>query len=377
MKKIILLPLAVLFCATASIFSQTVTTFTDGTPDDAITLDSNGNIYCSNYVGDTVFKFTPSGEMSAFITGLNTPNGLAFNSNQELYVCDGQGNTIYKYDIDGNQLASYPVTGHPSGIVKSFNDDSMIFTLYTGNLIKKLNTDGTITDVSSAPELSGPVGIVYDENGALFVGNYNNRIIYKVLVNGDLEYLTQLPTEGGSYPNLGFITYGQGKLWGTVMGNDKIYSINPNVVDDYTLFAGSTQGNMDGDINQATFNIPNGIYFDEAEGTMYVTDFGSKNLRIISDIVLSANDFELKKNSIQLYPNPSNGILNVKLDLNGASTYSLNIYNLLGRKLFSTDENVDSSIISKILNIDFLNSGVYFVKVNVDGNEIVKQFVKK
>lgn len=376
MKKIILLPLAALFFATASIFSQTVTTFTDGTPDDAIALDSNGNIYCSNYVGDTVFKFTPSGEMSAFITGLNTPNGLAFNSNQELYVCDGQGNTIYKYDIDGNQLASYPVTGHPSGIVKSFDDDSMIFTLYTGNQIKKLNTDGTITDVSSAPELSGPVGIVYEENGTLFVGNYNNRIIYKVLVNGDLEYLTQLPTEGGSYPNLGFITYGQGKLWGTVMGNDKIYCINPNVVDDYTIFAGSTQGSMDGDINQATFNIPNGIYFDEAEGTMYVTDFGSKNLRIISDIVLSASDEVLKKNSFQLYPNPSDGILNIKLDLNGASTYSLNIYNLLGQNLFSSDEVAEGSIISKTLSVDFLNSGVYFIKVSVDGNEITKQFVR-
>ncbi len=94
MKMNTLTLLLALFVAT-SIFAQTVTTFSDGTPDDAIAIDSNGNIYCSNYIGDTIFKFTPTGEVSSFVMGLNTPNGLAFNSNEELYVCDGQQNTIY------------------------------------------------------------------------------------------------------------------------------------------------------------------------------------------------------------------------------------------------------------------------------------------
>ena len=33
-----------------SAFSQTVTTFTGGTPDDALVLDDNGNIYCWKYI---------------------------------------------------------------------------------------------------------------------------------------------------------------------------------------------------------------------------------------------------------------------------------------------------------------------------------------
>jgi sugar lactone lactonase YvrE len=376
MKKIGLPILIALFCATASIFSQTVTTISAGTPDDAIAMDSNGNIYCSNYVGDTVFKFTPTGDMSAFITGLNTPNGLAFNSNQELYVCDGQGNTIYKYDIAGNQLASYPVTGHPSGVVKSFEDDSMIFTLYSGNGIRKLDTDGTITNVSSAPELSGPVGLVYDETGTLFVGNFNNRVIYKVLGTGNLEYVAQLPAEGGPYPNLGFITYGQGKLWGTIMGNDKIYSVNPNGIDDFTLFAGSTQGNNDGDISTATFNTPNGIYFNEADGSMYLTDFGSKNLRIISGITLGFEDNTDSVFDLKAYPNPAKDTLYIEGTNLNQELFKLRLADASGKMVFEREGNLDGTNFLEPIDVSMLSSGVYLVEMIIGKNVVTKKFIK-
>lgn len=370
MKKTLLL-FAVLLASGLIGFSQTVTTFSDGTPDDAITMDATGNIYCSNYVGDTVFKFTPLGEMTSFITGLNTPNGLAFNSNQELYVCDGQGNTIYKYDIDGNLLNSYPIGGHPSGIVKSFNDDSMFFSLYLGNKIMHLATDGTITEISSAPELSGPVGIVFDELGALYVGNYNNREIYKVLANGDLEYLAQLPTEGGNLPNLGFITYGQGKLWGTVMGNDKIYTINPNAVDDYSLFAGSTQGSADGDIAEATFNTPNGIYYDSAEGKLLITDFGTKNLRIISDLVLG-NDEPSILSQYKVVPNPiQEGFRILKSNL-FSSILSIQIYNASGELIVA---NYDYHI-GELINTAGWSKGVYVVQIKSEEGTLIQKIVK-
>ncbi|GAH22230.1 unnamed protein product, partial [marine sediment metagenome] len=35
----------------------------------------------------------------------------------------------------------------------------------------------------------------------------------------------------------------------TNLGSDKIYAINPDGIDDYTLFAGSVSGGIDGDIS--------------------------------------------------------------------------------------------------------------------------------
>jgi DNA-binding beta-propeller fold protein YncE len=351
--------------------SQTVTTFTEGTPDDAIAIDANGNIYCSNYVGDTVFKFTPEGEVTSFITGLNTPNGLAFNSNQELYVCDGQGNTIYKYDLDGDLLNSYPAVGHPSGIVKSVEDESMIFTLYTGNKIMRLETDGTITEISLAPELNGPVGIAYDDTGDLYIGNYNDRKIYRVLGVEDLEYVAEVPTDGGAYPNLGFITYGQGKLWGTSMGSDKIYSINPNAIDDVTLFAGTTQGSEDGDISVATFNTPNGIYYDQVSDKLYVTDFGTKNLRIISGLVLGNDDSDSPL-GFQVVPNPIEDKFEIKTGLPIGETYSVKVFDVLGKLIFQNYQMHDSEKISTAT----WSKGPYFVQLKYQEGWLVKQIVK-
>lgn len=375
MKKNTLTILAAIFTAT-TVFTQTVTTFTAGTPDDDIAIDSNGNIYCSNYMGDTVFKFTPSGDVASFITGLNTPNGIAFNSNDELYVCDGLGDTIYRYDIDGTLIDSYPTASHPSGIIKSFTSEDMIFTEYQGNEINILAPAGTITNLSSAAELNGPVGLAYDPNGVLYVGNYTDREIYKVLENGDVVYIATVPTDGGPLPNLGFIAFGQGFLWGTTMGSDKIYKINPNGINDYELFAGSTQGSNDGDISEATFNTTNGIIFNDAEDTMYVTDFGTKNLRIISGITLSAGDQELKKNKVIIFPNPAVNSINIEAQLLYSSDYIITIYNVLGEMIYTAEGAPENLKLNHSVNTQNWHRGTYFIKIKIGDSIITRKVVK-
>lgn len=372
--KIITITLLAFSFFTSTVISQTVTTFTGGTPDDGIAIDSNGNIYASNYMGDTVFKFTPSGEVSSFITGLNTPNGLAFNSNDELYVCDGQGDTIYKYNLNGDLLASYPLDYHPSGIIKDFDSEDMIFTEYQGNSIKRLSPDGIITDVSTASGLNGPVGITFDSNGVMYVGNYTDRDIYRVLENGDIEFIATVPTDGGALPNLGFIAYGQGFLWGTTMGSDKIYKINPDGIADFEIFAGSTQGSLDGDISVATFHTPNGITFNDAEDTMYITDFGTKNLRIISGIVLSNDDFNSKKSEVQLYPNPSDTELNIQF--NTSESYTIRVYDVLGKEVFHIKRDSFQEKVTETLEVSHWSKGIYFVEVSSGANSITKKFIR-
>jgi hypothetical protein len=373
MKKTILL--LVLLLSTYG-FAQSISTFTNGTPDDGIAVDSNGNIYCSNYTGDTVFKFTPAGNVSSFITGLNTPNGIAFNSNEDLYVCDGVGSTIYKYDINGNLLASYPVTGHPSGIIKSRNSESMIFTIYTTNKVMSLAPNGTITELASGTPLSGPVGLAYDDNDVLYIGNYNDRKIHK-LVTGNLQYIAQVPATSAN-PYLGFITYGQGKILGTILGAHKIYTIDPTTTDSVELFIGSTAGSIDGDASVATFNQPNGIYFNSVNNTMYVTDFGSKNLRIVSGISLSIDDETLKNSTFSLYPNPTKGFLNIKIEsLDITSSYSILIYDFSGKVLFH-ENDITASSFSKNIDTSGWSSGVYLVKIKTkDGLLQSKKFIKK
>ena len=177
-------------------------------------------------------------------------------------------------------------------------------------------------------------------------------------------------------PNLGFISYGQGYLWGTTMGSDKIYKINPNGVNDFELFAGSVQGSQDGDISEATFNTPNGIAFSDDEDTMYITDFGSKNLRIISGVVLSTNSNELKKNDVIIYPNPVINIVNIETKIKNDSNYKIMVSDVLGKTIYTSEGVSENLIIETTINMENWYSGIYFIKLNVGESIISKKIIK-
>ena len=51
-------------------WSQTVTTIVEGSPDDAITMDGNGNIYVTGFDSGSVYQYTSAGVMTEFLNGL-------------------------------------------------------------------------------------------------------------------------------------------------------------------------------------------------------------------------------------------------------------------------------------------------------------------
>ena len=76
-------------------FSQTVSTVTSGNFYDSIGQDSQGNIYCSDFFGDSVFKYGTNGAVTTFASGFTNPNGLAVNGQDEIFICDA-GDFIIK-----------------------------------------------------------------------------------------------------------------------------------------------------------------------------------------------------------------------------------------------------------------------------------------
>jgi hypothetical protein len=252
--------------------------------DDALALDSQGNLYGSNWVGDSVYKITPSGDVSVFASGFNHPNGLAFDSADNLFIVDYGAGTIYKYDINGNQLDSFYVGGYPSGLIKDHASDVMIYTNVADSSVNKLSNDGTITVLHQGAPLRVPVGLAFDRSGELYVGNYVGRQIYHLPSTGEApEYVATVPDSGTNFPYLAFIAYANGRLFGTVYGEHKIYKIHPNKIDHVEVYAGSSNGNTDGDISGASFAYPAGMVANRQGSLLYVSEFsGLGNIRKIS-----------------------------------------------------------------------------------------------
>ncbi len=360
----------VLLGATA-LHAQQVTTILDAATqvDDALFRDPSGNLYGSHYMGSNVYKMTPDGTVTTFLSGLNTPNGIAMNSLGEFYVADNVGNRIYRIASDGTPIDTITVI-KPSGLLKAWDSDTILFTQYQPDKLGKLAPDGTITIVHEGAPLNGSVGLAHTDDGTLYVANFTDREIYRVM-DAELEYVATVP--GPSNGVLGFITGAGGTLFGTSWNSHAIYAIEPGYVDSVRLVAGGNgQGNADGDVSIAQFNQPNGILAVAGGDTIYVSDFASKNIRMITGVLTGVREL------------PPAAPLSIIADRTGASIVVALVRPLSGSGIFDLYDAQGRIILSRFappgeqrftLRGSTLTPGVYTLTLKADSYHATGRFV--
>lgn len=93
--------------------------------------------------------------------------------------------------------------------------------------------------------------------------------------------------------------------------------------------------------------------------------------RITFDLVTEAVESITHNNtSLHLYPNPTENHLFIETE---HEIKEIVIYDVYGRKCQQANETTSQ----QILDVADLNTGIYFIKVVTDNNEIIKRFVKK
>lgn len=94
---------------------------------------------------------------------------------------------------------------------------------------------------------------------------------------------------------------------------------------------------------------------------------------------LSTFDSPVERSSVKLFPNPTQGNVALKMNIKSESNYSIQILNSLGQriksisqkgKLYNGNQNIE-------INTSNLSSGVYFIKLNVNKESIVKKLIKQ
>jgi len=77
---------------------------------------------------------------------------------------------------------------------------------------------------------------------------------------------------------------------------------------------------------------------------------------------------------LNIYPNPVNDILNVEFNLTRSSNVELKVYDLLGKVVYEDLEGYNQSGVKNYsLRLGDLHSGIYLLKLNVDGQTYVKK----
>jgi hypothetical protein len=123
-------------------------------------------------------------------------------------------------------------------------------------------------------------------------------------------------------------------------------------------------------VEKVEIDVPSGVYVIEVSHRGNLTGGSQAYSLVVSggDLSLSSNDFSIDKNTLHVYPNPSNGIFNVEYNFE-SSIKLIQVYDIQGRIIL--ESNPTQSI--STLDLSIFSKGLYLVKC-IDGN---KSFTKK
>jgi hypothetical protein len=133
---------------------------------------------------------------------------------------------------------------------------------------------------------------------------------------------------------------------------DGLYSSGYGPYDDgsWNLVDGSGVSLWHGDPNEDI----NEIYFVSTTGGMKV------------DAPAGIEENELS-NSLDIYPNPSNGQIYLTYNLGHAADVSMEVYNTQGQLVANSSSSVPAGLQSKQMDLSTLDNGVYFLNIVADG----------
>lgn len=242
----------------------------------AIVKNAAGEIIVADSAKHVIRKILPSGQVVDFAglygqsgtadgTGsaarFNYPTGLALDATGNLYVADYGNHSIRKIT--------------PAGVV----------TTPAG----KTGTYGYVDESGEKARFYGPVGIVMDKSGNLFVTDGDNQLIRKVEPNGWVSTLAGKKgyhglvdgqgTTAVFYNPRGISIDNSGNLY--VADQYAVRKVTPGGLVSTLAGSGDSSGYHDGLGSSARFNRLTGIAAGSA-GDVYVTDYWNGALRHIS-----------------------------------------------------------------------------------------------
>lgn len=147
-----------------------------------LAFDGNGNLYVANSGAGTILRYDSGGMASVFASGLNDPAGLAFDDHGDLYVANQDAGTIMRYDSDGT--GSVFASGLSDPQYLAFGGGGNLYVSGT-HTVQEFDNNGNENWVMTPSE--SVYGIAFDGAGSLCLAFHNAGVI-DVLGAGLLAY---------------------------------------------------------------------------------------------------------------------------------------------------------------------------------------------
>ena len=398
-----------------------------------LTLDAEGNLYIADGGNNRIRKIDADGLVTTFagsgfgafqdgpanLAWVNSPTDMCFDAEGNMYIADFLNHRIRKVDTDGmvttvagsgfDGYADGPAEGaffnYPRGICID-NDGNIYVGDSWNHRIRKIDTAGMVTTYAGGGTSIGvqspgdyvdangedarfwtPTEVKIDGDGNLFVVDpFNHRIrkidtdrnVTTVAGSGDIG-----PDNGGfangaadeaifDTPTTLFID-GAGNIYVGDGFNNQVRKIDAE--GNVSTFAGSGIAGFVNDADTlAQFDFARGVTIDQSRNIMYVADYNNHAIRKVwlEDEATNVETIYLSEN-IRIYPNPANDSLHLNFGNEQIGKAAISILTVDGKTV------LEQIALQQELSLDIgdLASGVYFVQITTENQQVRKQFVVK
>jgi len=283
-------------------------------PQDIVFLENQQVVLISNLNSGRITKHnsTTGAYIDDFATGIGGPTRMKIGSDSLLYILQWTGNgKVHRYQLDGTFVDEFTSMGVPQSIGLDWDSDGNLYvSSYSGDHVRKFDTNGNDLGLFVNSNLLGPTNIWFDDDGDLLISDYNGTAVKRFDSNGNYinDFLTGLSNSEGVdfFPN-GDILIGNGAT-----SSVKLFDSSGNYIEDLIP---SGAGNL---------LTPNAVVIRE-NGVVSVSEEENN---------FDDHGFVLEQN----YPNPFNPETKISFSILKEAYVSLKVYDLLGKEVVTLVE---------------------------------------
>ena len=186
---------------------------------------NNTTVYSVGYSDTNLYSLTPNGKST--VTNLGYTGYMLVNVGNYLYITSFNSNILIKYNISSNTITStLSLSTNPNGIA---TDGSLLYisNIYGNNVIIVDISAFTIQNPNYITGLNNPLGLTFDNTGALWICEYSGDKVTKY-VGSTLQFSFTIssPTSVTYNSNYLFVSSNIGNLGNGVYQ----YDLNGNSI---------------------------------------------------------------------------------------------------------------------------------------------------
>ncbi len=134
-----------------------------------------------------------------------------------------------------------------------------------------------------------------------------------------------------------------------------------------------------GDGDTSNVQNPSHTYLSPASYIVTLTCYNECGSDQYTDTlhIMNTGIFDSETVPMELYPNPTNGFLNIAFMSEANTRYIISVHNTLGQNLFSESLNGNGQIIVLEKDFSYFAAGIYYLQLQSDENNEIKPFTIK